>query len=308
MKKIISAILLAGCVLGCTACGGSAADTNTPAGEQGGELTLAEQYYALASQDRVEDAYYSLLTLSRQGDAKATELLADFSVGYNTYSYKDKDGVKTEHTFTYDDKGFMTKKVEKVDKDEKTYEYTYNDKGMVATEKFTNKYGKVTTTAFTYNDAGVLTSKTVTDPQKNDTVTTYTYNDAGKVTFAESKNKFGDVDTITYTYDDKNRLTKEEFKYFDGTDEYNEYTYNDDSDLPATMVVKEKDGKKTSYEFYYNSLGKMLNKIDTNSRGRKNERKYTYDDKGNLVSETYTYYDGKSESGTYEGYKVYFKG
>ena len=251
----------------------------------------------------------------------------DFGGTKTEYEYDEYDRVKTVTvgsdvtTYTYDAKGNVTK----VEDPSGTIKYDYNSLGYLTLvtnakgEKISYEYndgyqlskmsienqdisygydklGRLTsvtdskgTTKYTYDDNG--NRKSTTYP--NGLVTTYEYNEINALVKQVTKNKNGSViasyeyeigdngertkvtelgRTVEYEYDKLNRLTKETVTR--GNDvSVTSYAY----DKNSNRVSMTKDGTVTTYA--YNDLNQITRAGNIN---------YTWDEAGNLVSQTTT--------------------
>ena len=147
---------------------------------------------------------------------------------------------------------------------EGTTNYTYDINGNRASTTYPN--GVVTT--YEYNDINVLTSQVSKDSNGNVVANfEYTLGDNGERLSVTEPNR-----TVEYEYDELNRLTKETVTR--GTDvSITTYTY----DANSNRTSMTKDGVVTTYA--YNELNQITRAGDIN---------YTWDNAGNLVSQTTT--------------------
>ena len=224
------------------------------------------------------------------------------------YLYETKDGITTRTT-TKNGVKYQTKETNS--KTGTTITTTFDDTGKNATKKVKQlKGGSSTTTTYDGNNTtvvkkdknGKVTEKTVTT--KKDGVTTSIVYDANnkmkskKVTnknksseeiFYDSKgiktkqiNISKDGDTHTYTYENDGKTIKDckgELK--DGSKI--DYKYKNGKRVSARRTSK--DGK-TITDYTYQSDGKTLKTKIVSVKGKAKSTKYTYDLKGNKLTET----------------------
>ena len=254
MKKtstlLLCGLLLAGVLLvGCD-------EKPSQGGSQGSSQSGAAVGYkdALADGD-YESAYEALLA----GDKEADEADADkFLVLPTAVECDDRDG-KFTATFTYDDKGLLTKVDIPKEYLPETIVYTYDDNGNILTKSHTKGSG---------------------DPD----VTTYTYDDKGNCLTAESVYS-GRTVTLAYTYDDNGRVLTETdttVSTWNGT-EVTVYTsvYDDNGNL-----LSRKTASGNGKEYTYDAENRLLTDIDTYGEdGPRNRRTYTYGEDGRLAKE-----------------------
>ena len=139
--------------------------------------------------------------------------------------------------------------------------YTYDKTGNVLTADYAGEQ----TETNTYNELGLLTTVTTAEGD-----TLYQYDDASRLISVTQPNG----ETVSYTYDSHgNRAT---MTYPNGKTV--KYTYDD---MNRLIVVKGIDGETTKYE--YDALGRRIA-----TDGAKEDTVYTYDEVGNLVSQTTT--------------------
>ena len=209
------------------------------------------------------------------------------------YSYNENNGrvTKIQH---YDSSVFEQNKVAEI-------EYTYDDENLTQLARKTKASGgswQYQNYYLEYNDWGQQTKFTV----GNHTLTTNTYdNNGGRLT----QTKFGTYQTLTYTYDAFDRLTRKEYN----NGKYVEYTYNAEGAL-AKIAYGEGTTPKGSYEFEYDSLGRVLRSAEYDGSGSLVQRIiHNYDAYNrlssqswvlgtNTYSESYSYSDGTNGDGS----------
>ena len=139
--------------------------------------------------------------------------------------------------------------------------YTYDRTGNILTADYAGEQ----TETNTYNELGLLTTVTTAEGD-----TLYQYDDASRLLSVTQPNG----ETVSYTYDSHgNRAT---MTYPNGKTV--KYTYDD---MNRLIAVKGIDGETTEYE--YDALGRRIA-----TDGAKEDTVYTYDEVGNLVSQTTT--------------------
>ena len=138
---------------------------------------------------------------------------------------------------------------------------SYDRTGNVLTADYAGEQ----TETNTYNELGLLTTVTTAEGD-----TLYQYDDASRLLSVTQPNG----ETVSYTYDSHgNRAT---MTYPNGKTV--KYTYDD---MNRLIAVKGIDGETTKYE--YDALGRRIA-----TDGAKEDTVYTYDEVGNLVSQTTT--------------------
>ena len=197
----------------------------------------------------------------------------------------------------------------------KTYSYEYNTDGTL--KKFTNhKNGEVIEYEYDYSGRFISSSESKTsDPNyKNEysveydgqgrvikavnlidylvsTVskdarisTTYIYNSNGTLDDERTTYLTGETVLTEYTYDGFNRLT-ESYRWTDDFEYRTGYTYYSEANYTTGLVstyTSNVNGTTRTYNYTYDSKGNIINIDDSGSL----EKSYTYDDLGQLTSET----------------------
>ena len=197
----------------------------------------------------------------------------------------------------------------------KTYSYEYNTDGTL--KKFTNhKNGEVIEYEYDYSGRFISSSESKTsDPNyKNEysveydgqgrvikavnlidylvsTVskdarisTTYIYNSNGTLDDERTTYLTGETVLTEYTYDGFNRLT-ESYRWTDDFEYRTGYTYYSEANYTTGLVstyTSNVNGTTRTYNYTYDSKGNIINIDDSGSL----EISYTYDDLGQLISET----------------------
>ncbi len=201
--------------------------------------------------------YYGNGFLSAVTNAKGNKISYEYNDGYqlSKISIDNKD-----ISYGYDNQGRLTS----VTDSEGTTSYTYDDNGNRKSTSYPN--GIVTT--YEYNEINALV-KQVTKNKSGTVIASFEY-EIGKNGERTKVTELGR--TVEYEYDELNRLTKE--KVTRGTD-VSETTYTYDAN--SNRLSMKKDGKVTAYA--YNALNQITRAGDIN---------YTWDNAGNLVSQTTT--------------------
>lgn len=247
-----------------------------------------------------------------------------------SYSYTN-DGFNSSRTYTYDDTG---KTLIYTYSDNlglnSEYVYTYDDSGKLITENETSGSVGVSNTTYVYDNNGNLIEKRV-EPAGGGTVTTttYTHDENGNIltmgytrgteerTIACTYDQNGNVLTIdysdtggtsytdTYTYNVHNHIVSYDSVTGSGvTSGYTrELTYNNNGDA-TLLVTTHDDGTIETYEYIYNSDGKMLSmefnsNVQSRTFGFYNLREYTYDSCGNILTYSITVEAGLEHLETY---------
>ncbi|MCQ2473205.1 MAG: cellulose binding domain-containing protein [Saccharofermentans sp.] len=201
--------------------------------------------------------YYGNGFLSAVTNAKGNKISYEYNDGYqlSKISIDNKD-----ISYAYDKQGRLTS----VTDSEGTTSYTYDGNGNRKSTSYPN--GIVTT--YEYNEINALV-KQVTKNKSGTVIASFEY-EIGKNGERTKVTELGR--TVEYEYDALNRLVKE--KVTRGTD-VSETTYTYDAN--SNRLSMKKDGKVTAYA--YNALNQITRAGDIN---------YTWDDAGNLVSQTTT--------------------
>lgn len=303
---LLCALLCGGVLL--TGCG----EKPSVGGQTGGEVSYAD---ALASGD-YEAAYLALLAGDKEADpADAAKFLvvpvtltADDPKGFNgsytaTFSYDDKgllskitipkNGKEELVTFTYDDAGRVVKKTDDTGS-EYTTTNTYNEKGLLIKQYTEYESGRKVTLDYVYDEAGKLQTETETvysgyssEPDPKITTYTYTYDAKGNEILRMRKEGYGECKT----YDEKGRLSSK-YELSDGEKRnIHIYTYDEQDRLikehyTSSLTDPDFDTEKT---FAYDSNGTQYTVLYTDGG---DSEKYTYqqtfDEAGRLTSYTYT--------------------
>ena len=209
------------------------------------------------SSGTIKYEYYGNGFLSAVTNAKGEKISYEYNDGYqlSKISIDNKD-----ISYGYDKQGRLTS----VTDSEGTTSYTYDDNGNRKSTSYPN--GIVTT--YEYNEINALV-KQVTKNKSGTVIASFEY-EIGKNGERTKVTELGR--TVEYEYDALNRLVKE--KVTRGTD-VSETTYTYDAN--SNRLSMKKDGKVTAYA--YNALNQITRAGDIN---------YTWDNAGNLVSQTTT--------------------
>ena len=210
-------------------------------------------------------------------DALGNTTRYDYDAADNLTRVTDALGHVT--SYTYDALGNLTSETDALGN---TVKYSYTPEGWL--ETVTDAEGHVTRYSYdktgnvlladyageqtetnTYNELGLLTTVTTAEGD-----TLYQYDDASRLLSVTQPNG----ETVSYTYDSHgNRAT---MTYPNGKTV--KYSYDD---MNRLIAVKGVDGETTKYE--YDALGRRIA-----TDGAKEDTVYTYDEVGNLVSQTTT--------------------
>lgn len=207
---------------------------------------------------------------------------------------KDTDEVNAE--YTYDEKGNILTKIDKLKNNKITYEYTTDASGKTTKKSTTVNIPTNTTIArHTYNENGKVETK---EDVINNRTTKYSYDASGNTIGAEIFNTKTGETTAVDKYENNKRVSRENKI----ANTVTSYTY-DASGILTSNKVTTSDGKLKSESNYYTSgeyKGKVKDKKEYYSptTGLKCNSFWTYDkyDKQGRILER-THYAGGSASG-----------
>ena len=196
--------------------------------------------------------------------------------------------LQTKITFTYDDKGNLTKEEYKKlsSKEEgKTTYYTYDDKGQLLIRERIEQGNKHYFDTFAYLSNGKVWQKTSyeiysgeKDKKRNETITYYTYDVNGDLV-EDQYIGMEDVKVVTsYCYEDKKLKER--------------YTYVQEA-LKSITFWREENGKTTQQE-EFSPEGKLQGGVY-----------YTYDDKRNCTMELYKSFNERTRTIETTGKTIY---
>lgn len=300
LRKLLggSGIVAFAMVLALAGCGGSGASTDAPAdGEAATEEAVETKDAAtLKAEER----------RAKAEEARHWRVSEEHSESTSTYTSTDEDGNTAKETETstrttayeFDDKGHVTKKIDKESHDwgestttvETTTTYSREDNG------WPTKAETIKTTSYTYPDGNGGMAEQSEDPETTEVTYDYEYDDSGRVIKITSTNE--DASNFEFTYNESGRpaTVSETTSYrtygTDGEEKRVTSTstneYNDLGVLTHETVstVGEEHSKKHETEYVYDDLGNMLSAVHT----------YTYDD-DSQGTEKRTYTNEKNEDG-----------
>ena len=230
-------------------------------------------YEEAISTGNYETAYDLLLS----GDKEANkEELGKFTVLPVSVDCNDLDG-EYKATFSYDEKGRLTKLDIAKKRIPKVYTFTYGANGKVLTEMF--------------GDA---------DGSYINYFTTNTYDDSGKLVSSETKKADESKITVLYTYDKNGRVLTETETTVDRWDSTNTNIYTSLYDENGNLLSR-KNQKGRGTEYTYDSQNRLLTEKEIDIEGDPhNIRTYTYGEDGRLVKEKWE--SGMSDAWTENTY------
>ena len=172
---------------------------------------------------------------------------------------------------------------------------TYDEKGNLLTEFYKSNDGLAGYgSAFTYDEQGnKLTYKAYDNSGKVVGTEEYTYNEANQLVFQKNRNDDTDPVDSAYTYNENGLLIKKVDTY-PKNPEYEfhfVYSYDENGNLVKEEWINVKNGAESPHshiDYTYDANGNKLSKVT--SFGLKDE--WTYDDRGNMLSETQYDSDG----------------
>lgn len=196
--------------------------------------------------------------------------------------------LQAKTTFTYDDKGNLTKEEYKKlsSKEEgKTTYYTYDDKGQLLTKERIALGTVHYFDTFAYLSNGKVWQKTSyeiysgeKDKKRNETITYYTYDTNGDL--VEDQYIGMDDFKVGTSYCYENKKLKENYTYVQGA-------------LKSVTFWREENGKTTKQE-EFSPEGKLQGGVY-----------YTYDDKGNCTMELYKSFNERTRTIETTGKTIY---
>ena len=257
-----------------------------------------QEAMALLEQGKIEEAYELLLSIGDREDAKkelahfytvpvksnsaytapSVELTQEYSYTYNKKNLPVQilangtlSGMQST-TYTYDEKGNLIKEVDVyVNQSSQIYEYVYDAEGRILKKIRIDTNSQQYTDEYTYDSTGKLIALLQTNPSGKATAHTYTYDADG--------NRVGE----TVVHPDR-------FRSF--------YTYAADGELILRVKVSGDGQEWARYELTYDENGRLLRKVDRMHGSYEKAEDYSYDENGNLVqmlkndgctTQTYTY-------------------
>ena len=277
-------------------------DYNTSGNLTGSMMTATgETKYIKSSTEPTSDRNHTATATNVNGNTVSytydnyLEQITSITDAHNqifNYSYNQNNGrvTKIEH---YDSSAFDQNKIAEI-------EYSYDDGNLTQLTRKTKSISgswQYQNYFIEHNDWGQQTKLKV----GNWTLSTNTYDSyGGRLT----QTKLGTYQTVSYEYDDFDRLIRKEYN----TGKYIEYTYNAEGAL-SKITYGMGTTPKGSYEFEYDSLGRLIRSAEYDGNGTLIQRTgHNYDAFSRLssqswvlgtktYSETYTYRDGANQDG-----------
>ena len=303
MKKwiaVLTALMLMTALLSCGDDTETATDTERPP-------TPYEEAVAYIEAGDVETAFYSLRELARAGDADAQRALADFSVGYLSYSLMDSEGGLELVSNTYDDRGNLILSLTTLPNGgERSYECTYEgDLPVSGVYRYSSEDSLART--YGYDAEGNLSTVRTEFSAGYSNEYRYEYDGEGRVVREIFSDDDGERRRTEYTYDGA-RVTRETHTYAVGESDVYEYTYDREGNV-MREVRRYGLGRSDTYDYTYDERGGRTSETVTYSDGATERREwaYTYDRRGNISTVTHTEPDGRTTVETYNEYVVYYK-
>ena len=280
-------------------------ETNTREYYSNGEWSLNKTVYEYSdgSSHTDEDTYYT------NGNRKS-----------ETYTSLDANGkVSSKSEYTYYENG-SNKSTTSSYSDGRRDEYAYNEDGNEVSYYSYAADGTTVTYKRESTYAGEFCEETVTTySDGSQDIETYTYHENGELATDTTIYADGRKEEYTYTEDGKdlsstntnangNVTYKEEYTYLNGKKaslirtwndsegnfvDSESYTY-DENEKVVSAIDKYSDGSTEEYTYVNGNLVKQENK-DAEGNLTYSETDFEYDDNGNRIKYTYTYYYDSSE-------------
>ncbi|WP_454956956.1 hypothetical protein [Capnocytophaga gingivalis] len=253
------------------------------------EVVHSLETYAYKGKEVIEKEVVLKLDFDRKKKYVSKEI-TNFNQQNQKESISEYSGNKLQAktTFTYDDKGNLTKEEYKKlsSKEEgKTTYYTYDDKGQLLTKERIALGTVHYFDTFAYLSNGKVWQKTSyeiysgeKDKKRNETITYYTYDTNGDL--VEDQYIGMDDFKVGTSYCYENKKLKENYTYVQGA-------------LKSVTFWREENGKTTKQE-EFSPEGKLQGGVY-----------YTYDDKGNCTMELYKSFNERTRTIETTGKTIY---
>ncbi|MBQ1262573.1 MAG: hypothetical protein IIY01_06550 [Clostridia bacterium] len=257
-----------------------------------------QEAMALLEQGKIEEAYELLLSIGDREDAKK-ELAHFYTVPVKSNSTYTAPSVELtqEYSYTYNEKNLPVQILTNGTlSGTQSTTYTYDEKGNLIKEVdvYVNQSSQIN--EYVYDAEGRILKKIRIDTNSQQYTDEYTYDSTGKLIALLQTNPSGKATAHTYTYDaDGNRVGEtvvhpDRFRSF--------YTYAADGELILRVKVSGDGQEWARYELTYDENGRLLRKVDRMQGSYEKAEDYSYDENGNLVqmlqndgctTQTYTY-------------------
>lgn len=282
MKKKLALFFMLALVFSLAACGNPQTD--------GGEEVLPNKSpEELIAEGNYQDAYKVLL--SKGDEASKAELekfifLPQQTVETDTYYNR-----SSTHAYTWDAEGRPQKVSSSSGQNTAEVLYTYED------GKYSFSRNGVLSQEVMLNDAGQVIRSDYHRSDGEINVTLYEYDDQGRLTKTTETIPGNDTPTIkVYTYGSNGKLASKAYFYGEEASDSMTYTYDADGKLILLHENIPSDGNQYDTVYTYNDKGQLVSESEdkTNRNGQKTHRRdktYTYDEKGRVISSTNVYAD-----------------
>ena len=279
MKQKMALFLILVLVFSLSACG-------NPQTGGGGEVLPNKSAEELIAEGNYLDAYKVLLV---KDDAASKAELEKFiflpQQTVETDTYYDRSST---HAYTWDAEG-RPLKVSSSGQNTAEVTYTYEDgkysyfrNGTLSEEVILNDAGQVIRSNYHRSDGEI-------------NVTLYEYDDQGRLTKTTKTIPGNDTPTIkVYTYGSNGKLASKAYFYGEEASDSMTYTYNADGKLVLLHENIPSDGNQYDTVYTYNDKGQLASESEdkTDRNGQKTHRRdktYTYDETGRVISSTNVY-------------------
>lgn len=178
--------------------------------------------------------------------------------------------------------------------------YTYDAQGRLIEESGTNSLTGDYVYKYQYDENGTLVYESFdTDAKVMEGAEhyVYTYDSQGRLLTSRTESYYNGMTFEEYTYDADGNIST----YLTGDDQYQvfyKYTY----DAEGKMLVEDLDNGRKVYNYEYNDAGQLVHEYEAPLTELSYQCFYTYDAKGNLLSERYgdDYYGYNTIAYTYD--------
>ena len=165
-----------------------------------------------------------------------------------------------------------------------TYEYEYDDNSNIIRKAFSGSEKVIYEYKYIYDENNRLVKRIFIHNGTENNIVEYAYDENGNLTYESELTVWSDMKIVNrYTYDDSGKLIKDE--YSTSFESYNDtdYIYNDKGQV--VRINESCGGGKYipgNHDLFYDEAGNLTKKI-FNTKDRTNAKKYSYDERGNLI-------------------------
>lgn len=178
--------------------------------------------------------------------------------------------------------------------------YTYDAQGRLIEESGTNSLTGDYVYKYQYDENGTLVYEsfdTEAKVKEGAEHYVYTYDSQGRLLTSRTESYYNGMTFEEYTYDAEGNIST----YLTGDDQYQvfyKYTY----DAEGKMLVEDLDNGRKVYNYEYNDAGQLVHEYEAPLTELSYQCFYTYDAKGNLLSERFgdDYYGYSTTTYTYD--------